>query len=178
MASAEEAFLARKAAKKAARRAQPEEKAALGMTSLMDAITIIVTYLLKSYAVDPVVITPTAGQKVPLSVADTSIQEGMPVYVSQRAITVNEERLVELDESGGIDPSVMQGHLISPLYTVLAEESDKAKQIAEMQGKPWQGRLILVGDQNLKFNTIADVMFTAGQAQFSEFAFCVIMSNG
>jgi len=124
--------MARKAAKREARRKRPEEKALLGMTSLMDAITIIVTYLLKSYSSDPVVIQPTQGQKVPMSLADTPIQDGIPVYVSQKSITFAEKRIVQMDETGAIDPSALQGHLIGPLYDLLAEEADKAKQMAEV----------------------------------------------
>jgi hypothetical protein len=61
------AFLAKKKEKAAVRRAKPEDKGELGLTSLMDIVSIIVVYLLKSYASDPVIISPTAGQKIPLS---------------------------------------------------------------------------------------------------------------
>ena len=175
---AEEAFIARKAAKREGRRGMQEEKAILGMTSLMDAITIIVTYLLKNYGSDPVVIAPTQGQKVPLSKADTPIQDGVPIYVSERAITFAEKRVVQMDETGQIDPAALQGHLIGPLYDLLAEEADKAKQMSEGKGEEWEGRIILVGDQNLKFSVLVDVMYTAGRAEFREYAFCVVQQNG
>ena len=77
----EQAFLAKKKEKAAARRAKPEDKSELGLTSLMDIVSIIVVYLLKSYASDPVVISPTAGQKIPLSTADSSMQDGIPIFV-------------------------------------------------------------------------------------------------
>ena len=56
--TSEELFQAKKAAIKASRREREEEGAALTMTSLMDMVTIIVCYLLKTYGSDPVVITP------------------------------------------------------------------------------------------------------------------------
>ena len=68
------AFLAKKKEKAAIRRAKPEDKGELGLTSLMDIVSIIVVYLLKSYASDPVIISPTAGQKIPLSTADMLAQ--------------------------------------------------------------------------------------------------------
>lgn len=171
-------FIARKAAKRNARGAFVEEKAILGMTSLMDAITIIVVYLLKSYGSDPVVIAPTQGQKVPLSRADTPIQDGVPIYVSQRAITFLDKRVVQMDENGEIEAAALQGHLIGPLYDLLAEEADKAKQMSEGKGEEWEGRIILVGDQNLKFSVLVDVMYTAGRAEFREYAFCVVQQDG
>lgn len=173
----EQAFLERKKAKRAGKRGFAEEGAVLGMTSLMDAITIIVTYLLKNYGSDPVVIAPTAGQKVPNSTADTPIQDGIPIYVTQRAITFMDRRVVQMDENGEVDPAALQGHLIGPLYDLLAEEADRSKKMSEGKGEEWEGRIILVGDQNLKFSVLVDVMYTAGRAEFREYAFCVVMKN-
>lgn len=174
MTPEQEAFLAKKKEKAAARRAKPEEKSNLGMTSLMDIVSILVIYLLKSYASDPIVINPTAGQKIPMSSADAPIQDGIPVFVTTRGITFDSKKIVTMTADGDIDPSQVQNHLIGPLYDVLAEEVDKAKQLAERQNKAWNGRVILIGDQDLKFSVLVDVMFTTGRAEFTEYSFCVI----
>ena len=177
MTPEQEAFLAKKKEKAAARRQKPEEKANLGITSLMDIVSILVVYLLKSYASDPVVINPTAGQKIPMSTADSSIQDGIPIFVTTRGITFDSKKIVTMTPDGDIDPSQVQNHLIGPLYDQLAEEVDKAKQLAERQNKPWTGRVILVGDQELKFSVLVDVMYTTGRAEFSEYSFCVIKKS-
>jgi biopolymer transport protein ExbD len=174
----EEFYQAKKAAKKAARRNKPEESANLNLTSLMDVVSIIVVYLLKNYGADPVLIMPTAGQKIPMSVADSPIQDGIPVYIAARSITFGSKKIVQIDENGDIDPAALQNHLIGPLYDAMAEEADKAKQMAAAQGQEeWSGRVILVGDQKLKFSTLVDVMYTAGRAEFREYAFCVIQNQ-
>lgn len=172
----EEFLAAKKAAKKAARRGKKEEQGALNLTSLMDVVSIIVVYLLKNYGADPVVIMPTAGQKVPMSVADSPIQDGIPVYIAQRSITFGSKKIVQIDENGDIEQGAVQNHLIGPLYDAMAEEADKAKQMSASQGTEWSGRVILVGDQSLKFSTLVDVMYTAGRAEFREYAFCVIQN--
>lgn len=175
---AEDLYLVKKKARKAARRGKPAEEAALTMTSLMDIVSIIVCYLLKTYGSDPVLIMPTAGQKIPMSAADAPIQDGVPVYVSKRAITFGNQTIVSLDESTGeIDPAAMQGHLIGPLYDLMAEEADKAKQLATSKNEEWAGRVILVGDEGMKFSTLVALMYTAGKAEFREYAFCVIQRN-
>ena len=134
MSPDQEAFLAKKKEKAAARRQKPEEKGELGMTSLMDIVSIIVVYLLKSYASDPVVINPTAGQKIPLSTADAPMQDGIPIFITLRGITFDNKKVVSMTPEGDIDPTTVSNHLIGPLYDALAEEVDKAKQMAE-QGK-------------------------------------------
>ncbi|MCH9688049.1 MAG: biopolymer transporter ExbD [Deltaproteobacteria bacterium] len=174
----DELFAAKKAARKASRRGKAEEEGKLNITSLMDIVSIIVVYLLKSYGSDPVLIMPTSGQKIPMSKADSPIQEGVPVYISKRSITFNNKKIVQIDENGDIDPAALQNHLIGPLYDAMAEEAEKAKTMAANQGKDeWAGRIILVGDQTLKFATLVDVMYTAGRAEYREYALCVIQSN-
>lgn len=180
MATAEEeaAFLKKKKAAKAARRDKPEEKAALSITSLMDVVSIIVVYLLKNYGTDPVVIQPTAGQKIPMASADTPILEGTPIYVTQRGITFGSKVVVQLDENGDVKAEDLKAHSIVPLYDLMAEEADKSKQMATAKNEEWEGTLIFVGDQQLKFNTLVQVLYTAGQAEFTKYAFCVIQRDG
>ncbi len=170
----EAAFLAKKKEKAAVRRNKPADKAELGLTSLMDIVSIIVVYLLKSYASDPVIISPTAGQKIPLSTADSSIQDGIPIFVTQRGITFGDKKVVSMTADGDLEESAVTNHLIGPLFDAMAEEVDKAKTLGENIGKPWEGRAILVGDEGLKFSVLVDVMYTAGRAEFSEYSFCVI----
>ena len=175
--NADELFLKKKAAKKAARRGKKEEEANLGMTSLMDIVSIIVVYLLKSYASDPVLITPIAEQKIPMAKADAPIQQGVAIYLSSKELIFNEKKLVALKD-GEIDPNAIKNkHLIQPLYDAMMEEADKAKQMAEQTQQEWEARAIIIGDQKLKFKTLVDVMYTAGRAEYVEYAFCVIQKG-
>ena len=56
----------------------------------------------------------------------------------------------------------------------MMEEADKAKQMAEQTQQEWEARVIIIGDQKLKFKTLVDIMYTAGRAEYVEYAFCVI----
>jgi len=174
--TAEELFKLKKEVKKANRRNKVEEKAALGMTSLMDIVSIIVVYLLKSYASDPVLITPIAEQKIPLSKMDMPIKEGVAIYISSRELIFNEEQLATLTE-GELDPNVVQGHVIRPLFEKLEEETEKSKAVFEARGEEWVGHVILIGDEALKFSAIVDVMYTAGRLEYSEYSFCIIQKG-
>ena len=174
--TAEELYKAKKAYAKAKRRDKGEDDANLGMTSLMDIVSIIVVYLLKSYASDPIVIQPIADQKIPLSRADRPMQNGSPIYISSRDLVFKEKKLVKLNE-GEIDQNEVNNHLITTLYDAMVEEADKSKTIATMRNEEWDARAIIVGDANLKFSAIVDVMFTANRAGYSEYAFCIIQSG-
>ncbi|MEE9385612.1 MAG: biopolymer transporter ExbD [Nannocystaceae bacterium] len=171
--NANELFQQKKKQKKQARRGGEEEEAKLGLTSLMDIVAIIVIYLLKSYASDPVLIMPQADQKIPMSPADMPIQNGIALYVTPKEIVFSEKKMVQLVD-GDISPNDVQNHLIGTLYDAMAEEADKAKQMAESRQEEWEARLILVGDERIKFATLVDIMYTAGRAEYTQYAFCVI----
>ena len=172
----DELFKIKKEIKRAKRRDKKEEDASLGMTSLMDIVAIIVVYLLKSYASDPVLITPISEQKIPMSKMDAPLKGGVAVYISSRELIFNEEQLTTL-EDGVLKETDVQGHVIQPLFKALEEETEKSKQVHESKGQAWEGHLILIGDQALKFSTIVDVMYTAGRLEYSEYSFCIIQKG-
>jgi hypothetical protein len=105
------------------------------------------------------------------------MQDGIPIFITQRGIIFDNKKLVPMDAEGNVDKDSVKDHLIGPLYDALAEEVDKAKTLAENTGKPWSARAILVGDQELKFSALVDVMYTAGRAEFSEYSFCIIRKS-
>ncbi len=172
----EEIFKAKKKYAAAKRKDKPEDLASLQITSLMDVVSIIVVYLLKSYASDPMMITPVSEQKIPLSMMDTRIKEGVAIYVSTREMVFGDE-VVAILKDGELDPTAVQGHVIQELYSKLEEERDKSREVFEANGEEWIGRIILIGDQGLKFSTIVDIMYTAGRLEFSEYSFCVITTS-
>jgi biopolymer transport protein ExbD len=172
----EELFQKKKKAKRESRRGAEEEEAKMGLTSLMDIVAIIVIYLLKSYASDPILIQPVADQHIPMSKVDSPIQEGVAIYISSKELIFNENKLVQLKE-GELDPNEVKNHMINALYEKMVEEADISKQMAESRGEIWNGRVIVIGDQNLKFSALVDVMYTAGRAEYSEYAFCVIKAG-
>jgi hypothetical protein len=172
----EELFQLKKEIKQANRRNKKDEQASLGMTSLMDIVAIIVVYLLKSYASDPILIQPISEQKIPLSRMDAPLKEGIPIYISSRELIFMEQSLAVLTD-GELSPNDVQGHIIRPLFEKLEEETEKSKDLFEKRNEAWVGHIILIGDEALKFSTIVDVMYTAGRLEYSEYSFCIIQSS-
>ena len=172
----EELYKKKKAEAKARRRGAVEEEAKLGLTSLMDIVSIIVVYLLKSFASDPIMVQPMAEQKIPMSVVDAPLSAGEPIYVSARDLMFADKKIAKLTD-GELDPNAVSNHLIAALHQPMQERADKSKAISEAQSREWEGLAIIIGDANLKFNTLADVMFTAGRAGYTKYAFCIIRNT-
>lgn len=108
-----------------------------------------------------------------------SVPDSPAVYVAKDRIEFNNQKVVVIDDEGKIDASVLQGHLIGPLFDQLAEEADKAKTMAATTGEDdWGGEVVIVADVDTSFGTLVDVMYSAGRAEFSKYAFVVEGTEG
>lgn len=170
--------------KKKARR--PAEGGGLNITSMMDMMTIILVFLLKSYSTTDVSVTPSKDLQVPVSTARKPPKMAVNVVVSQKEIVVDGKSILDLGsysdpETGAPTVAVpaekKRGQSIPELYEVLFDKAESQKQINARLGEEFKGQILLQCDKRLPFEVIREVMYTAGQAQFSEFRFVVIKSG-
>ncbi len=176
--NAEEFLKQKQAAKKANRRGGDVEEASLGLTSLMDIVAIIVIYLLKSYASDPITITPLASQKIPMAHADVPMTVGIPIYVSTRDVVFESRKMAALNAEGGFDEKYRSngGYILSDLFSAMKEESERSKATAKAKQQDWDSTLIIIGDENLKFNALTSIMVTANTAGYEKYNFAIIQN--
>ena len=97
----------------------------LNITSLMDIMTIILVFLLKSYGNEDIQVAPSEDLRLPSSSAIQAPEIAVNVVVSRSQIVVDGEPVLDLADVEGI-PTVpedmMRGNLISPLQEILEEE--------------------------------------------------------
>ena len=155
----------------AKRRAPPEAK--LNITSLMDIMTIILVFLLKSYSTEDIQIAPSDDLRLPVSSASMPPELAVNTVITKAGILVDGVTVVAV-AGGTVGDEYKRGTLISPLFDILKEKADEAKAIAESrQTVNFTGRLLLQCDRDIPFSLVREVMYTAGQAQFAEFKFVV-----
>jgi biopolymer transport protein ExbD len=134
----------------------------LTITSLMDAMTIILIFLLKSYSVEDVQVSPSDDLRLPTSSASKSPEVAVNVVVSQTQILVDGDEVCRV-EDGTIPEDFIRGNNIIPLYDALLEKADEAKAIAQrLPDQPFKGRLLLQVDRNIPFSLVREVMYSAG----------------
>ncbi len=174
--------------KRASRRGQEEQS--LSITSMMDIMTILLVFLLKSYSTDDISIAASDDLQIPVSSSIKPPKLAVNVVVSQVDIVVDGQWVLNLeevpdDESGEMTVQVPEaekrGQMISSFYESLSAKADTAKSLGERTQSgdfDFKGQVLLQCDKRLPFNVIREVMFTAGQAQFGEFRFVVIKGAG
>src|ERR1700733_480507 len=105
----------------------------LQMTSMINMFTIIVVFLLKSYASSSVEIAVNQNVRLPSSTASQSPVEALKLIVSTQGIYVDDKQIAKI-ENGQIDKSALDAKdekFIHSLYDALKVQADKSKAIAK-----------------------------------------------
>ena len=174
-------------AKKARRMAAP---AGLNITSMMDMMTIILVFLLKSYSTSDISVAPSDALQLPSSTTQKAPELAVNLVVARDQIVVDGVPVLDLttvpdEENPGqsmtaVPEDEKRGQVVTKLYDRLVEKAEAAKTLAEQSGSDehaFKGRILLQVDKQLPFGVLREVMYTAGQAQFGEFKFVVYKSE-
>ena len=165
-----------------ARKKRKEREAAgeireLNITAMMDMMTIILVFLLKSYAASAISLTQSEEVKPPISSTRTVPKDTVAVTITPRDILVGDRVVVEL-ENGQIPASMLQGRLVRPLDQALRREVDKLKQIASRNpAAPFSHELSIIGDKRIPYDLLLTVLYTAGQAELENYRFVVLQKG-
>lgn len=180
--------IAREKAARSYRRAKRKVRAAegeiteLNITAMMDMMTILLVFLLKSYQASTVNVTMTADLTVPVSTTQLVPQDNIGLSISMREISVGDRRVVELRD-GVIPPAAKEGgradsFYVAAVYDALKKEVDKQKYIAQFnRNAPFTGRVNVVADKRIPYRTLMEVLYTAGQAELGEYKFMVMKNE-
>jgi biopolymer transport protein ExbD len=174
----------RRAHKASARRHKRHEYETpeINIVAMMDMMTILLVYLLKGYASDPVQITPSQDTQLPMSSTQLSPQEAVQVAITQKVILVNDKKVapvrdgrVAAEAKKDNNPAQM---MVPPLFEALRAEADRQKLFARYNKSKselqFKGLLTVIADKRVPFRLLTEVLYTAGQAEYGQYKFAVI----
>ena len=165
------------ARKKRKEREDAGEIRELNITAMMDMMTIILVFLLKSYAASAISITQSEEVKPPISSTRAVPKDTVAVTITPRDILVGDRVVVAL-ENGQIPPSMLDGRLVKPLDQALRREVEKLKLIAARNpAAPFSKELSVIGDRKIPYDLLLTVLYTAGQAELENYRFVVLQKG-
>jgi biopolymer transport protein ExbD len=163
------------------RREQPEE-VGLNIYPMMDMMTILLVFLIMSFASGGAEVVQSEELQIPTSTSQVDAAEALGIVISQSEIVVEGKRVLAL-RNGKVDPSLKQGGgngwLITPLYNTLKQHRDRLKMIAANNPqRAFRGEVRLVADKRTPFRTLGEVIYSLGQAEFGALRFIVLREGG
>jgi biopolymer transport protein ExbD len=170
-----------RSARRKAREAAGEIKE-LNIVAMMDMMTIILVFLLKSYQASAINVNMSEQLTIPQSTTQLHPQENITVTVSTDEVAVNERKVVAV-QRGVIPASAKEGgradaFYVGAVYDALKKEVEKQKTIARYnKDAPFTGRVNVVADRKIPYRTLMEILYTAGQAELGEYKFMVLKSE-
>jgi len=158
----------------------------LNITSMMDMMTIILVFLLKSIGSSEVEVRTSDNLKLPYSTNKAPPMLTVSVVVQKDAILVDGKEVANVQSETNpnvpnvrsyfVDGSEKTGLSINKLFDELNDKKEVSKVLeSKTKGQiKFDGKMVLQFDQNIPYSLIREVMFTAGKAEFFDFQFVLI----
>lgn len=160
----------------------------LNITAMLDIMTIILVFLLKSLGESSNAIPQSDDLRLPGSVAKSDPhQEGVTVTISKSQILVGDQRIVTLPgRESQVQTGVGTQHkrngpndlYIVPLGNVLQTARRTDVALRRAKGLDTSGsEAIIIADRTTPWRLFIEVLFTLGQSEFGKYHLMVIQSK-
>ncbi|MEZ4239668.1 MAG: biopolymer transporter ExbD [Myxococcota bacterium] len=168
----EEAFGRRHRRRRHRRKIPGESISHLNLTPMMDIMTILLVFLVKSYEAAPENITVTDSLKPPVSTVKVAVAPATKLTVTKDEILVEDHPVMALTDVGGGEQVT-----IPALRDALVERADHLRAVERRGGAPFDGRLMVVADQTTPYAVLTAVLLTAGEAKYAEYKLVVMQKS-
>ena len=143
----------------------------LRMTSLMDILTVLLLFLLKSFVIEGEVVTPASGLTLPESTSEVTPQESVVLAIVGDTVSLGGAVVARIDES---DPDIY----VESLAIALQEARDRQLSLAERRGdEDPEAHITIQGDRDMPFELLQRVMFTCNQTGFDLISLAVLRTS-
>jgi biopolymer transport protein ExbD len=146
----------------------------LNITSMMDAFTIVLVFLLKSFAAEGNLLTQADNLKLPYSVSQKQPTEvALLVVVDADQVLIDNVPVIETKLVRAQDSL-----LVAPMVEELKKKRAAEKKAALIRGDDGDGeeggKVIVQLDKNTEYDIMYKVMATCGFAEYNNVAFAVV----
>jgi biopolymer transport protein ExbD len=153
------------------------QMAYLNITPMMDMMTILLVFLLKQFSVQQSAASMAEGLQLPTSSVEAARTPGVNITVTQNALLVEGDAVTPI-RAGAVDPSIKRdganSYYITPLVDILTKHANRLKKIAAMGGQPFDHTATVMVDKGTPYRLVTEVLYSAGQAEFSNYRLSVI----
>ena len=150
-----------------------DEVKSLNLTPMMDIMTMLLVFLVMSFANEPSNINISMALRPPTSTAAVAMTPATNITITNEMILVDDKEVVKLSAL----TTVAGQPMIPEVRDALLARKDHLVAFEKRGGMPFTGRLLVVAHQATPYKVMTGVLFSAGQAGFGEFKL-VTMKKG
>jgi biopolymer transport protein ExbD len=158
----------------------PEDITGLNITPMMDMMTIILVFLLKTFTSSAMLVNQDQNLLLPSSNTTLNAKQAVAVTVTKRVVLVDGEPVAPVN-NGKIDPALKRdgdnGYYITPLVEMLGRVARKEKKVAEMTGGKFDGELTIVADRFTPYRLLTEILYSCGQAEYANYRLLILKAR-
>jgi len=129
------------------------------LTSLVDVMTILLVFLIKSFSVEGTLVTPSPDLELPNSTSKKNPKPACSVEITRDAVVAEGNVLAKISDFSAVDSM-----LIPVLYDWMRLQNLKCKDSLRLR------EVLIQADRATEFNVIKRVMYTCSKAGFTDFS--------
>ena len=156
---------------------EPETIRELNITPMMDMMTIILVFLLKNFSGSTQLITLDQNLQVPRSQTQLRAKEAVPVTITKRVIIIEGVPVAPVN-NGKVDssqkPDGENGYKIKPIVDQLTMIANRERRVASLTGDTFASELMIVADETTPYRLLTEVLYSCGQAGYSNYRLVVL----
>ena len=150
----------------------------LNITAMADIFTILLVFLLKSYATGAANISPSVGMKMAEAVGGTAPVEALKVEVSPTAVQVEGNPVASLEAFRFPASDIQDNGSSKQLAAALEKERKRQLLIAQSNNEvKVDSKIIVIADQRTPYSTLKAVLASAALHGFTDFKLAVIQKD-
>jgi biopolymer transport protein ExbD len=153
---------------------RPQQPGGLRITSMMDILTVLLLFLLKSFVAEGEVVTPAPGVTLPESSSQDTPRASLVIAIAADHIRLGDEVITRLD--GSVDGGLGSDLYIDRLGAELQRVRQQQQALAARRGREedFVGKVTIQGDRDLSFAVLQRVMYTCNESGYPDVALAVI----
>jgi biopolymer transport protein ExbD len=159
----------------------------LNITAMLDIMTIILVFLLKTLGESSASVPQSRDLMLPKSIIQTQpAQEGVRVTISKSQVLVGNDKVLDLPNAQSLAQSGVEARhkrganslYIVPLGNALASARQIDRALREAKGQdPESSEAIIIADATIPYRLFIEVLFTLGQNEFGKYHLMVMQSK-
>jgi biopolymer transport protein ExbD len=156
-----------------ARKTIRAQRGTLMITSMMDILTTLLFFLLKSFVSDAGPSTPPPGVVLPTSTSESMVENSIVIAVSSEAILLGEKPVVKVSDALSRD-----GIYLEELAGGLDGAWTQMEELARRAGREdLTAKVTIQGDRDMEFRVLQKVMYTCNQRGFDEISLAIVQGS-
>jgi biopolymer transport protein ExbD len=146
------------------------------LTSLIDVMTFLLVFIIKSFSVQGDVIMPSDNLKLPISATNKPPQPAASIEITATTVMAEGKALSALSAADRTDPLLIPG-----VYQWMARLREKmtrpSHELPAASASPPLAGVLIQADREIEYANIKRVMYSCSKAGFSDFTILAIQKE-